>query len=88
MKTSWNDTILTEHYLSGSLSDEERALFEARLILEPQLADNLKWQQKTTVAARQYGRQNLREEIEQVSHHIFTASHYVSFRKKVLSFFG
>lgn len=88
MKTSWNDTILTEQYLSGSLSDEERALFEDRLILELQLADNLKWQQKTTMAARQYGRQKLREEIEQVSHHIFTASHYVSFRKKVLSFFG
>lgn len=88
MKTSWNDTVLIEQYLSGNLNNEDKALFEARLLLEPQLAESLKWQQKTYAVTKQYGRQKLRDEIEQVSHHIFTANKYINFRNKVLSLFG
>jgi hypothetical protein len=87
MKTSWNSTNEIEQYLFYGLKPEDKALFETRLILEPSLKENMHWQQATYTIVKEYGRQKLREEIDQVAHHIFTSNRYKSFREKVFSFF-
>ncbi|WP_157499372.1 hypothetical protein [Flavobacterium beibuense] len=87
MKTSWNNTVMTDNYLNGECSGEAKVLFEARLLLEPDLKENLHWQKTTRAIVQQYGRQQLKAEVEQVAHHVFTAGKYVSFREKVFSFF-
>ncbi|WP_417366750.1 hypothetical protein [Flavobacterium beibuense] len=87
MKTSWNNTVMTDNYLNGECSGEEKVLFEARLLLEPDLKENLHWQKTTRAIVQQYGRQQLKAEVEQVAHHVFTAGKYVSFREKVFSLF-
>ena len=88
MKTSWNDIIETEQYLSGTGSGDRRAAFEARLLLEPSLKENMQWQQAAYTAVHQYGRQKRCAEIEQVAKYIFTAKKYTGFREKIFSLFG
>lgn len=88
MKTSWNELRLTEDYLLSRLPGQERALFEARLILEPALKNGLYWQQKTSELVRAYGREQLRKEIEQVQQQLFTAPEYASFARRIRSFFS
>jgi hypothetical protein len=87
MKTSWNELRLTEDYLLSRLPGQERVLFEARLILEPELKNGLYWQQKTCELVRAYGRQQLRKEIEQVQQQLFTAPEYASFARRIRRFF-
>jgi hypothetical protein len=89
MKTSLNELRLIEAHLLGNESPQERLLVEARLILQPDFRQNLHWQQKTHGLVRQYGRQQLKKEIEQVHQALFCpATPHQTFRKKVMSFFG
>lgn len=87
MKTSWNNTVETDSYLNGQCSGEEKVLFEARLLLESDLKENLHWQKTTRAIVQQYGRQQLKAEVEKVAHHVFTARKYVSFKEKLFSLF-
>lgn len=89
MKTSLNELRSIEAHLLGRESPQERLLVEARLILQPDFRQNLHWQQKTYELARQYGRQQLKKEIEQVHQALFCpATPHPSFRKKILRLFG
>ncbi|WP_316833318.1 hypothetical protein [Pedobacter nutrimenti] len=88
MKTSWNELRLTEDYLLSRLPGQERVLFEARLILEPELKNDVYWQQKTCELVSTYGRQQLRKEVEQVHQQLFTAPEHTSFARRIRSFFN
>ncbi|HMI05775.1 MAG TPA: hypothetical protein VK541_25025 [Pedobacter sp.] len=89
MKTSSNETRLIEAHLLGKTPAEERLLFEARLILQPDLKQNMYWQQKTYHLVQLYGRQQLKKEIEQVHQALFSpATPHQSFRQKILKLFG
>jgi hypothetical protein len=89
MKTSLNETRLIEMHLAGKAPAEERLLFEARLILQPDLRRNMHWQQKTYQLVQLYGRQQLKKEIEQVHQALFSpATAHHSFKQKILSLFG
>ena len=64
MPTSWNDTSEIEKYLGKHRSNGDALLFEARLILEPDLTEKMQWQHKSYSLIKTYGRQQLKQQIE------------------------
>ena len=84
MRTSLNDIKHIDDYLLQYAGKADRALFEARLILQPALQENLAWQQKTYDIIEQYSRRRLKEEIESVHQQLFTEPEHISFRSKIL----
>lgn len=88
MKTSWNELLLIEDYLLSGRKEADRILFEARIVLQPDLKESVFWQEKTYNLIQQYGRQQLRKEIEQVHEKLFTAPEHYSFRQKIMRLFG
>ena len=87
MKTSLNELIQIENYLLSDLKEPDRILFEARIILQPDLKKSVFWQEKTYSLIQQYGRQQLRKEIELVHEKLFTAPEHLSFRQKIIQIF-
>ncbi|AOM75910.1 hypothetical protein [Pedobacter steynii] len=87
MKTSWNELRLIEDYLSSDGRPEDKVLFEAQLILQPDLKDSVYWQQKTYDLLQEYGRQQLRSEIKKVHELLFSAPEHQFFRQKIRKLF-
>jgi len=87
MRTSLNDIQQIDDYLLQYAGKTDRALFEARLILQPALAENMFWQQKTYDIIREHSSRQLKAEIESVHQHLFTEPAHKSFRRKVLGIF-
>lgn len=87
MPTSWNDTVEIERYLGKKGNNGDALLFEARLILEPGLADKLEWQQKTYTLIKNYSRTHLKQEIELVQQQLFTQTEHTSFSQKIKALF-
>ena len=87
MPTSWNDTVQIERYLGKMGNNGDALLFEARLILEPGLADKLEWQQKTYTLIKNYSRTHLKQEIELVHQQLFTQTEHTGFSQKIKALF-
>lgn len=87
MKTSWNELRLIEDYLTAKGEPADQVLFEARLILQPDLKDRVYWQERTYSLIQQYGRQQLRSEIAKVHETLFSAPEHQSFRQRILRLF-
>jgi hypothetical protein len=87
MRTSLNDIQQIDDYLLQYAGKADRALFEARLIVQPALQENLVWQQKTYDVIRQYSRRQLKAEIELVHQQLFTEPEHTSFRRKIMALF-
>lgn len=87
MKTSWNDTEQAEAHLLGRHKAGDALLFEAKLLLNPELRDTVLWQQKTYHIISQYGRRQLKKEIEAVHQQLFTAPEHLSFSQKIKRLF-
>jgi hypothetical protein len=87
MKTSLAETKSIEAYLNNKLSAEERILFEAKLLIDLQLAENLYWQQHTYILLKRYNREQLKNELEEIHQQLFTQERHKSFRQRILSFF-
>ena len=88
MRTSLNNIQQIDDYLLQFAGKADRALFEARLILQPALQQDLLWQQKTYEIIKQYSRRQLKAEIESVHQQLFTEPEHVSFRRKVMAIFS
>jgi hypothetical protein len=87
MPTSWNDTLQIETYLDKGMSNGDALVFEVRLILEPNLVDKIKWQQKAYTLIKSYGRQQLKQEIELVHEQLFTQKAHAGFSQKIKALF-
>jgi len=87
MKTLWNETRQIELHLSGKANAGDALLFEAQLILDPTLGDKVLWQKKTYAIIKDYGRLQLKTEIEEVHQKLFTADEHISFRQKIRRLF-
>jgi hypothetical protein len=83
-----NDIQQIDDYLLQYAGIADRALFEARLILQPALQENLLWQQNTYDIIKQYSRRQLKAEIESVHQHLFTEPEHTSFRRRIMSIFS
>jgi hypothetical protein len=88
MMTSWKETEQIEAYLTGTVDTGDALVFEAQMILNPVLADKTLWQQKTYAIIRDYGRRQLKKEIEQVHQQLFTQPAHRSFSEKIRLLFS
>jgi hypothetical protein len=88
MKTSLNELRLIEDYLLSGREDEESFLFEAKLILQPELKEHVYWQKKTYQIVEDYGRKQLKTEIEKVHQTLFDTNEHLSFRQRIMRLFS
>lgn len=88
MKTSLNELRLIEQHLLTGLEDEESFLFEAKLILQPGLKEEVYWQHKTYQIIQEYGRQQLKAEIEKIHQTLFHTNAHQSFRRRIMRLFS
>lgn len=88
MTTSWNETRHIEAVLKGTATPGDALLFEAKLMLDNELADKVIWQQKTYALIKQYGRRQLKAEIEAVHEQLFTKPEHQSFSQKIWRLFS
>ncbi|MES2808488.1 MAG: hypothetical protein V4619_07680 [Bacteroidota bacterium] len=88
MTTSWNETKQIEIHLQGTAHPGNALVFEARLMLDNTLADKVIWQQKTYGVIQQYGRRQLKKEIEQLHQQLFTQPAHASFAQKIRLLFN
>ncbi len=77
-----------EEHLFNTAAPEEALLTQARLLLSPELRENLHWQQHAYAVIQQYGRQQLKAELEAVHQKLFTQPEHTSFRQKILRLFS
>ncbi len=87
MKTSWIDQQLIEDYLAERLSDSEKEALQNRMANDPAFAEQFKWQKRTMHFVRQYGRQELKKDLEKIHQHLFTDPVHRSFKQRILQFF-
>jgi hypothetical protein len=88
MMTSWNETKQIEAHILGTANTGDALVFEAKLMLDNTLADKVIWQQKAYDAIQQYGRRQLKKEIEQVHQQLFTQPEHISFAQKIRQLFS
>ena len=88
MRTSLPETEQIEASLMRLSEPGDALVFEARLLLEPELRDKMLWQQKTYSIIRQYGRDQLKGEIAAVHRQLFTDGAHQSFRQKIMRVFS
>ena len=88
MRTSLHEIKQAEDYLLNEIDPQDKLLFEARLILSPQLREDVLWQQQTYTLVKQYGRKKLKAELEALHQQLFTQKQHQSFAQKIKSFFG
>jgi hypothetical protein len=88
MQTSSIEIREIEKYLCGSYSGDESLLFQAKLILDPDLATNVECQKKTYRLIEAYSREKMKQELREVEKTLFTNSAFVNFRKKILKIFN
>lgn len=87
MRTSLNEIKEIEEYLLKYSSTESRLVFEARMILQPELQQKASEQKQIYDLLRKYSRKQLKTEIEAAHNIMFTAPEHKNFRHKILSLF-
>lgn len=87
MKISWNDTRHIERYLNNQLSEEEKILFEAQLVLNPNFELNVGLQKQIHSLIKLYGRRKMKVEIGKIHHKLFQNPEHVIFQQRILQLF-
>jgi hypothetical protein len=87
MRTSLNEIELIDKHLLQLDSAPDRLLFDALLILNPEMNNNVLLQKRTHALVQQYGRKQLKAEIESVHRQLFSNAEHQTFRQKILSLF-
>jgi len=88
MRTSLNNLKLAEEYIEGKLDAGEAAVFEARLILDAELRNDIEYLQRSYKVIRYCGRKLLKNRIEEIHHKLFQHSQYSDFRNNIMKLFG
>jgi hypothetical protein len=87
MRTSLIETEQIEAQLTQRSEPGDQLVFEARLLLEPELGEKMQWQQEAYRMIKLYGRDQLKKEIEAVHLKLFTQKEHVSFSQKIRRLF-
>lgn len=74
-----------EDFLQGKMSASDRLVMEARVLVDPELAEKCRCQQLTYDVIRIYG---LKAEIKAMEKKVFTQKKYAFFQQKVISIFS
>lgn len=87
MRTSLNNIKAINDYISGQMAPGDALLFEANILLNNNLANDLQDFQSTYAIIRQYSRQSIKDEII-VVHKIFaTAPQYRGLMQRIVNLF-
>ena len=87
MKISWNDTRHIERYLDNELSEEEKILFEAQLVLDPHFKLHVRLQKQIHALIKLYGRRKMKAEIGKIHHKLFQNPEHVIFQQRIQQLF-
>ena len=87
MRTSLNNIKEVDDHLLGLSAPQDNLLFEVKMIINPELSANVFWHKQTLNLVQQYGREQLRADIEAVHNKLFTLPEHQSFRQTILRFF-
>jgi len=88
MKTSAFDTQHIDRYLLQQLPAGDKLVFDAKLMLCPELKDTVKWQRKVHQLVRLRGKMQLKSQIKSVEQLVFSQPEYSSFRQRIMRLFG
>jgi hypothetical protein len=88
MRTSLNEIKEIEDHLFKYNHPANVLLFEARLILDADLRQNAALQQSAYQTVQQYGRKNLKAEIEAVHQKLMNEPQHTGFMQKLIRLFG
>jgi hypothetical protein len=88
MRTSLNEIKLIDEHIFKNGLIEDKLLFDAMLILNPALSNQVMWQKKTHALVLQFSRNKLKAEIESVHRQLFNEPKHQSFRQRILSLFS
>lgn len=88
MRTSLNNILETEQYLTGQLAPEDHLIYDARLIVDEDLKEQMHWQQHTYEVIRAYGRMQIKSRLEEMHQRFMTEPQHTSFRNKILKIFS
>ena len=72
----------------GTARPEDALLLEVGLSLDEDWADKVAAQQKTYEAIQQFGRKQLKKELEAIHQMLFTQRKHIRFRQKINRLFG
>ena len=87
MRTSLNNIKIIDDYLLGRMAPEDLPLFEANMLLNSDLSDDVKYQQSTYSIIRQYSRQNIKSEIKAIQETLAKAPEHVGFMRSIGNLF-
>jgi hypothetical protein len=87
MRTSLNNIALIERRLLKKPVPGEALLFEAKTLLDQELHANVSAQLQVYSLANEYGRRQLKQEIEVVHQQLFNQPEHLSFRQKIARIF-
>jgi hypothetical protein len=87
MKTSLDELQWREDCLLGRAPGEQQTVFQAKLIVDPTLDGDVRWQRKAYALVRAYGRKHLRKELEKIHRELLAAPEHRIFRDRILALF-
>lgn len=87
MRTSLNNIKGIDDYLLGNMAPGDTLLFEAKMLLNSDLREDVLHQKNTCSIIRQYGRQSIKAEIKAVQQILVTAPQHQSFMRRIVSLF-
>jgi hypothetical protein len=88
MRTSLNNIKEADDHLLGLSAPQDSLLFEAKMIINPEAAIECNmWHKQTLNLVQQYGREQLRADMEAVHNQLFTLPEHQNFRQNILRFF-
>jgi DNA-binding transcriptional regulator YbjK len=87
MRTSLNEIAQAEAHLLKKSSQANALLFEARILLDRDLHQQVTSQRHVYDLVQQYSRKQLKQEIEAVHQQLFNQPEHLSFRQKIARIF-
>jgi len=87
MRTSLNNIKAIDDYLSGRMAPGDALLFEANILLNNDMVNDIRHQQSTYAVIRQYGRQKIKDEIFAVQQILATAPQHQGFMQRMANLF-
>ncbi|WP_158992913.1 hypothetical protein [Mucilaginibacter sp. L196] len=87
MRTSLNNIKAIDDYLLGSMPPGDALLFEANMLLNNDLVNDMEHQQNTYAVIRQYSRPKIKGEIGAVQKILATAQQHRGFMHRIANLF-
>lgn len=87
MRTLLDEIKEVDDHLLKLQQPDDALLFQAKLLIYPELKDKVMLHNQTLRLVQQYGRNHLRAQIDAVHRQLFTLPQHQSFSEKVLRFF-